>query len=160
MLSETLALITIRAASNDDRERVFALVSSVLKEYGLEPDPETTDSDLRDIEANYLARGGIFEIIEDHEANLLGSIGIYPIDETTCELRKMYFVGRIRGLGLGKHILQRAIDRVRELGFKRMILETSSKLEAANKLYFKFGFRPVTSDHLASRADRAYSLDL
>jgi putative acetyltransferase len=160
MLSETLALITIRAASNDDREQVFALVSSVLKEHGLEPDLETTDSDLRDIEANYFARGGIFEIIEDHEANLLGSIGIYPLDQTTCELRKMYFVARIRGLGLGKHILQRAIDRARQLGFKRMVLETSSKLEAANNLYFKFGFRPVSSDHLASRADRAFALDL
>jgi putative acetyltransferase len=160
MLSETLALITIRAASNIDRERVIALISNVLKEYSLEPDLQTTDSDLLDIEVNYLARGGVFEIIEDREANLLGSVGIYPIDETTCELRKMYFVARIRGLGLGKHILQRTIDRARELGFKRMVLETSSKLEAANNLYFKFGFRPILSDHLASRADVAYALDL
>jgi hypothetical protein len=44
---------------------VAELVFGVLAEYGLEPDPETTDADLQDIEANYLQRGGLFEVIED-----------------------------------------------------------------------------------------------
>ncbi|MGH9968538.1 MAG: GNAT family N-acetyltransferase [Pyrinomonadaceae bacterium] len=73
---------------------------------------------------------------------------------------KMYFVPSVRSRGLGRYILQRTIDRARELGFKRMVLETSSRLEAANHLYSRFGFQPVSSDHLASRADKAYALDL
>jgi putative acetyltransferase len=160
MLPESLAFIHIRSATNNDRERIAELVFGVLAEFGLHPDPETTDADLRDIEANYPGRGGLFEIIEDEEKNLLGSFGIYPINETTCELRKMYFIPRVRGLGLGKHILLRAIKRARELGFRQMVLETSSKLIAANRLYTKFGFKPVESDHLAFRADQAYALDL
>ena len=160
MLPEKLAHLTIRPATNDDCERVSELVSEVLAEFGLQADPDTTDADLKDIEANYLQRGGLFEIIEDRKSNLLGSFGIYPIDKTTCELRKMYFVPSVRGLGLGKQILQRAIARARELGFKQIVLETSSKLIAANRLYAKFGFEPAESDHLASRADQFYKLDL
>ena len=72
----------------------------------------------------------------------------------------MYFIKQARGQGLGKYVLRRTIDRARELGFKRMVLETSSKLEAANRLYTQFGFQPVLSDHLATRADQAYALDL
>jgi putative acetyltransferase len=159
MLPNNLSHLTIRSASNRDRERVAELVFGVLAEYGLEPDPETTDADLQDIEANYLQRGGMFEVIED-EGNLLGSFGLYPVNETTCELRKMYFIPSARGLGLGKYVLERVIARARALGFKQIVLETSSKLIAANRLYTKFGFKPIESDHLASRADQAYKLDL
>jgi putative acetyltransferase len=159
MLPKDLSHLTIRSATNDDRERVAELVFGVLAEYGLEPDPETTDADLQDIEANYLQRGGLFEVIEDGR-NLVGSVGLYPVTKTTCELRKMYFIPGARGLGLGKYVLERVIARARALGFKQIVLETSSKLIAANRLYNKFGFKPVTSDHLASRADQAYKLDL
>ncbi|MDQ2922455.1 MAG: GNAT family N-acetyltransferase [Acidobacteriota bacterium] len=160
MLPEELAHLRIRPATNNDRERVAELVFGVLADYGLRPDPESTDADLQDIEANYLQRGGLFELIEDGEANLLGSVGLYPIDQNTCELRKMYLIPSARGLGLGKHILKRTIARARELGFKRIVLETSSKLIAANHLYIRFGFKPIESDHLAARADQAYVLDL
>jgi len=159
MLPKDFSHLTIRSATNNDRERVAELVFGVLAEYGLKPDPETTDADLQDIEANYLQRGGLFEVIEDG-GNMLGSVGLYPINKTTCELRKMYFIPSARGLGLGKYVLERAIAGARALGFKQMVLETSSKLVAANQLYNKFGFRPMASDHLASRADQAYKLDL
>lgn len=159
MLPKDLSHLTIRSATNDDRERVAKLVFGVLAEYGLEPDPETTDADLQDIEANYLQRGGLFEVIENG-GNMLGSVGLYPVNKTTCELRKMYFIPSARGLGLGKYVLERAIAQARALGFKQILLETSSKLVAANQLYNKFGFKPMASDHLASRADQAYKLDL
>jgi len=157
---ESFSRLTIRSANNDDCQRVANLVFSVLAEFGLEPNPETTDADLKDLEGNYIKRGGLFEVIEDGQANLLGSVGLYPINATTCELRKMYFVPSARGLGLGKCVLTRAIDQARALGFSQIVLETSSKLVAANRLYTRFGFELMTSDHLASRADQAYKLDL
>jgi putative acetyltransferase len=160
MLLENFSDLTIRSATNDDRERVAELVFGVLSEFGLEADPKTTDADLQDLDANYLQRGGVFEVIEDERANLLGSIGLYPVNKTTCELRKMYFIPSARGRGLGKYLLQRAIAQARQLGFKEIVLETSSKLIAANRLYTQFGFTPVDSDHLAARADQAYKLDL
>ena len=160
MRPEKFSHLIIRPANNTDCERVAKLVFDVLAEFGLEPDPETTDSDLKDLEANYLRRGGMFEVIEDPDANLLGSFGLYPINNTVCELRKMYFVPSARGSGLGKHILKRALANARALGFTQIVLETSSKLIAANRLYLQFGFRPADSDHLASRADQFYKLDL
>src|SRR2546422_10559578 len=111
MLPKHLSHLTIRSATNDDRERVAELVFGVLAEFGLASDPETTDADLQDLEANYLQRGGLFEVIEDSRANLLGSFGLYPINKRICELRKMYFIPSARGLGLGKYVLERTIAR-------------------------------------------------
>ena len=160
MLPEELAHLRVRSATNKDRERVVEIVFGVLEEFGLQADPGTTDADLQDIEGNYIERGGFFEVIEDGDNNILGSFGIFPIDDETCELRKMYFIPSARGMGLGKYVLQRTITRATELGFKKIVLETSSKLIAANRLYIQFGFKPVPSDHLALRADQAYALQL
>jgi len=160
MLPPGLSHLSIRAATNNDLEAIVKLVFGVLREFGLEPDPSATDADLQDIEASYLQRGGLFEVIEDRGGNLVGSVGIFPVDENICELRKMYFDPTIRGLGLGGYVLQRTIDQAKELGFRRMVLETSNKLTAANRLYVRFGFQSFTADHLARRADQSYRLDL
>jgi hypothetical protein len=42
--------VTIRAADSGDSERVMGLVFGVLAEYGLSPDPEGEDAELRDLE--------------------------------------------------------------------------------------------------------------
>jgi putative acetyltransferase len=160
MLPQGLNHLTIRPASNNDQERIVKLVFGVLAEFGLQPDPHATDADLQDIEGNYLERGGFFDVLEDRDGNLMGSVGVFPIDKDTCELRKMYFVSEVRGLGLGRYLLESTVNRAKELGFKRMVLETSSKLVAANRLYVRFGFQPYTAIHLAPRADHSYSLDL
>jgi putative acetyltransferase len=159
-LEETLDRIVIRAADNRDSQPVLALVGRVLTEFGLETDVKGIDADLLDIEASYLQTGGSFEVLEDSDGLLLGTIGIFPLSNAVCELRKMYLVPELRGFGFGKYLLERAVSAARDLGFKRMVLETSSKLRAANRLYTNFGFRPIVHDHLSARADLSYAFDL
>jgi putative acetyltransferase len=153
------AELIVRSATNADRKRIEDLVFGVLAEYGLESDPEGTDSDLADIEGNYIANGGVFELIETRDGRLLGTAALFPVDEKTVELRKMYFEKELRGRGWGRRMLARLIDRSRELGFKRIYLETASVLTEATRLYEKFGFVQTDETH-AARSDRGYLLEL
>lgn len=156
----TIAGLRVRSATNADAERVRALVFDVLAEFGLRPDPAGTDADLEDIEASYTARGGLFELLEDEGGRLVGTVGLYPLDGETCELRKMYFLPELRGRGIGRELLEHTVGQARRLGFKRVTLETASVLEAAIKLYTRFGFRPLKHEHLSPRCDRSYFIDL
>ena len=97
--------IKIRAATNADCENVQNLVFGVLREYGLQPDLSGTDRDIADIETHYTKRGGIFELLENEDGELLGTVGLYPLNDETVELRKMYFSTKIRGQGFGKKTL-------------------------------------------------------
>ena len=151
--------ISIRPATNADCESVQTLVFGILEEYGLNPDLAGTDKDLTDIEAHYLERGGLFELIETADGTLLGTVGLYPMDETTVELRKMYFLPQLRGRGIGKQTLQRMVEKAKELGFKKIYLETASVLKEAVGLYEKFGFTPTCEKH-TPRCDRAYFMDI
>ncbi len=152
--------IIIRPATNRDRDKIVALVSLVLSEYGLQFDPVSSDADLNDIEKSYLERGGAFELIEDGEGNLIGTVGLYALDKENCKLRKLYFVQRARGLGLGRHALEHIVRRARELGFKKISLETTNVLKEAIRLYTRFGFQPVEQEILSPRCDQVWVLNL
>lgn len=158
IVPDTDKLIT-RSAANSDCSDIRKLVFSVLSEYGLKPDPEGLDRDLDDVESSYIARGGVFEVIEDENGKILGTVGLYPVDNKIVELRKMYFKPELRGLGMGKSTLRRMIDLARRLGYTRMTLETASVLKEAIGLYVSFGFRDLEGSH-ADRCDRSFYLDL
>jgi len=157
---EENSLPRLRAANNSDCEKVTALVYGVLAEYGLKPDPEATDLDIKDIESSYLERGGVFRVLEEKDGSIIGAYGLYRLDEQTCELRKMYLQKDYRGRGLGRMLMEDALSQARRLGFKRIVLETASVLTEAIALYKSYGFVEYNPKHMSSRCDQAYQLEL
>lgn len=149
----------LRPATQNDTHVIVALVYQVLKEYGLEPAPDTTDRDLYHVEAHYLNNRGDFAVVES-EGAIVATVGVAKVDEHTCELRKMYSLKRVRGRGLGKRLLEHAIDKARELGYRTMVLETAAPLKEAIGLYRKYGFREYKPPEMAARCDQAFKLEL
>ena len=150
----------LRLADNRDCDDILRLVFDVLKEYDLKPDPASTDADLKNIESSYFERGGTFLVLEKKDGSIVGAYGLYPMEKHTCELRKMYLHKAYRGQGLGKVLLEDALSRARQFGFRRIVLETASVLKEAIALYISYGFEEYQPDHLSDRCDQAYLLEL
>ena len=150
----------LRPANNKDCEKITELVYSILKEYNLKPDPACTDADIEDIEQSYFERGGTFCVLEEKDGSIIGAYGLYPVDRKTCELRKMYLHSSYRGKGLGKLLLEEALSKARQIGFEKMALETASVLKEAISLYKSYGFNEYEPEHLSSRCDQAFILEL
>ena len=151
----------LRSASNRDTDAIKELIFTILCDYGLSPDPESTDMDLSDIEKNYLENGGTFDVLIDTSSQkIIGTVGLWPIDEESVELRKMYLNKMYRGFGLGRLLIDHAIDTVRKQKYKRIVLETASVLKEAIALYTRYGFKTCKPSHLAARCDTAMELDL
>ncbi|MDC7242207.1 MAG: GNAT family N-acetyltransferase [Spirochaetales bacterium] len=64
-------------------------------------------------------------------------------EEGVFELKRMYVRPDHRGKGLSRVILQDLEDRARELGGRRIILETGEMLKAAHSLYLSAGYRRI-----------------
>ena len=150
---------TLRPATNHDCGRVQELIFSVLREYGLSPDPATTDADLADIEAYYFDRDGFFGVVED-KGIIVATVGLLKRDNHCCELRKMYALPAVRGQGLGQFLLNSAIDLARQWRCTRMTLETASVLTDALRLYQRYGFMPYHPSEITCRCDIAMELVL
>lgn len=76
-------------------------------------------------------------------STIVGGVGIYPtagLPAGTCELVKMYLVPAARGIGLGKRLIEKAINFASEQGYNQVYLETMPELSQAMKVYEKFGF--------------------
>lgn len=152
--------LRLRPATNADGPAVRDLVFGVLREYGLKPDPCSTDLDLFDLEGHYAMKGGRFDVLVNAEGHVLGSVGLMPTGDGSCELRKMYLHRSARGRGWGRRLLEHAIVEARRIGFRRITLETASVLKEAVALYEAYGFKPYSPGHTVERCDAAYELIL
>ncbi|MFZ1305911.1 MAG: GNAT family N-acetyltransferase, partial [Ferruginibacter sp.] len=77
------------------------------------------------------------------QGEIMGGSGIYPtanLPEGTCELVKLYLSSKARGKGLGKTLLQKCIVAAKEMGYKKIYLETMPELTIAIPMYEKLGF--------------------
>jgi len=74
---------------------------------------------------------------------VVGTCGVRALDASTCELKRMYFLPRVRGLGWGRRMAQTAIQWAKSAGFERMRLDTDHQLVAARRLYESLGFQPI-----------------
>ncbi|HEY5551427.1 MAG TPA: GNAT family N-acetyltransferase [Opitutaceae bacterium] len=151
--------LLFRPARPEDGPAIRELVFSILKERRLPTDAHT-DADLDDIYGHYFAAGGDFRVLTTEAGEIVGSIGLKPVDKRTIELRKMYLRATHRGQQHGKRMLAWAITRSRELGFKRITLETATVLKEAIALYSSHGFRPYDGEKCSSRCDQTYELEL
>ena len=149
----------IRQATNLDIPAILLLVETVLNEYGLPIDLPGTDADLSDIEKNYILNKGMFYVVEG-EHGIIGTAGLFPLDDTSCELRKMYLYRPHRGRGTGSRLLKMLLQHARMRGYTYVILETASVLKEAIALYTSHGFEPFIPAHMSSRCNLAYRLSL
>lgn len=75
---------------------------------------------------------------------LAGCIGLHKIDETICELKRLYVRPDFRGKSIGNQLVQRIIDDARGIGYKQILLDTLPFLKSAVRMYKKFGFSETT----------------
>ncbi|MFV0388283.1 MAG: GNAT family N-acetyltransferase [Pyrinomonadaceae bacterium] len=148
-----------RQATNDDIDVVREIIYAALREFGIEPDPNGTDSDIENIETNYIEKGGRFEVIIDGDGKVMGCCGLLPLNESRIELRKMYFKPEIRGSGIGKVTLERMVNYARNMQYAEMFLESAQVLERAVNLYRRFGFIETSERH-TPRCDISFLLKL
>jgi putative acetyltransferase len=91
-------------------------------------------------------RAAFFVVERKVNGEVLGSGGIGPLvggDKDVCELKKMYFLPELRGLGFGQNMVATCLESAKELGYHRCYLETVGRMVQANKLYQKMGFEKI-----------------
>ncbi len=108
-----------------------------------------------------VATGGeIFFALSGGE--VVGTCATIVHDAETVELAKLAVDAKARGQGVGQRLTQTAIDWARERGARKIVLLSSTKLEAALRLYERLGFAygPVPADSGYDTADIYMELEL
>jgi GNAT superfamily N-acetyltransferase len=70
----------------------------------------------------------------------VGCIGLRKLDDTRCEMKRLYVLLEYRKNKLGDRLVQHILQDARELGYKQMLLDTLPQLDSAIRLYQRHGF--------------------
>ena len=111
---------------------------------------------LSDPETHILADGGRVLFAVDGDDHAIGTVALKHEGDGVYELTKMAVDPGLRGSGIGRKLMQRALEVFAEAGGRELFLESSRQLAPALKLYESVGFvhhpAPRPGSHYA-RAD-------
>lgn len=151
MPQDTAANFRIRPIEARDDPAIAAIIRTVMPEFGA----SGCGFAINDPEVDWMHRAyseprSAYFVIEREDTSRHGVVegggGIAPLsggDDATCELRKMYFLPDLRGLGAGAALMARCLDAARGFGFRRCYLETLTGMDAAMRLYERSDFRRI-----------------
>lgn len=134
----------IRLIEQSDNAAIYQIIRSVFEELDIaKPGTAYFDRYLPYLYETYTTSLSAYFVAEI-KGEIVGGAGIFPTDgleKDTCELVKMYLSNKARGLGIGKHLMNVCLEKAKELNYRKVYLETLPELEAALKMYEKFGFK-------------------
>ena len=134
-------------------ELAFRLLNEdwISRDFALEPEDQEI---LGDPTTHILAPGGQICTAED-DGGVIGCCALVVIGEGRLELAKMTVEESARGRGVGRGLLQFAIEQARTMGAHHLYLESNTKAAAAVHLYEQLGFRHLAAPAHPSKYQRA-----
>ena len=130
--------IAAESFDSDDARRLIAALDAGLAE--LYPPEQRFGPNLK---AHHLEEGrGTFLVARD-DGRAVGCGAIRRLDPVTAEAKRMYVEPDQRGKGVGQALLAGLEAAAKQLGVRRLVLETGIYQEAALSFYRRAGFTPL-----------------
>ena len=96
-----------------------------------------------DPDNSYQLPNGTF-ILAELKGDIAGCVGIKKYTDNVCEMKRMYIRPEFRGLGIGKAFCAYVVKRSKDLGYKKIYLDTNLEMNEALNLYLKSGFKVIS----------------
>lgn len=130
------------AATPTDFEIGKQMFLEYAKSLGFDICFQNFEQELIDIQVQYGAPNGNLLLVI-HNGATVGCAGVRRWEGDMAELKRMYIKPENRGAGLGRQLLQAALENARQLGYRSIRLDTLPTMQAAIALYREFGFTDI-----------------
>ncbi len=77
------------------------------------------------------------------ENQIAGCIALRKLNNTQCEMKRLYVKSQFRNRGIAKILVEKVISDAREIGYSSMLLDTLPFLTTAINMYKKIGFYEI-----------------
>jgi GNAT superfamily N-acetyltransferase len=136
-------IFVYKTAHTDDD---FGQARILFKEYadalGVDLSFQDFEKELENMDVQYNKPDGILLLVYLNE-NPVACVAVRRSDVETAELKRMYVKSVYRGQGIGVELLKRSLSLTKDLGYKRIRLDTLENMVKAQELYKSFGFYSI-----------------
>ncbi len=135
--------VTLRTLTADDTaalDQVRQFFRNYAAWLGVDLCFQNFDQEMASLPGAYAAPAGrlFFAEVDERPA---GCVGIRPFAEGTCEMKRLYVTPEERGQGVGMALAMAAIKAAKEIGYRRILLDTLPAMRIAVRLYRELGFQ-------------------
>jgi putative acetyltransferase len=104
---------------------------------------QSFDKELAELPVDYRPPEG-WLLLATTDGQGAGCVALHKIDGDICEMKRLYVRPQFRGKGLGKALAERIIVEAREIGYKKLRLDTVEPvMRTAVAMYRQLGFREI-----------------
>jgi ribosomal protein S18 acetylase RimI-like enzyme len=72
-----------------------------------------------------------------------GCVGLKRFSHDSCEMKRLFVLPHFRAAGIGRLLNSTIIKAAKEMGYKKMLLDTNLEMTDAINLYKKSGFKEI-----------------
>lgn len=140
--------MNFREIKKEDDPALAEIIRYNLKKHGLDiPGTAYFDESLSSLSEYYSSdrENRFYYTATDESGNVSGGVGLAKCDlfDECAEMQKLYLSDKAKGAGTGYKLISLIEDKARELGYKRIYLETHDDLKAAIHVYRKCGYKEI-----------------
>jgi GNAT superfamily N-acetyltransferase len=132
-------MFEIRRYEARDREAVLCLHRKALERVGARPGDSPRFDDLGYIEDAFLKNRGEF-LVGCVDGQVVAMGGVKRVSDTHAEIVRMRVMPEFQGQGFGRAILLDLEVAARQLGYRVLSLQTTTRQLVAQTLYTRYGY--------------------
>ncbi len=121
-------------------------VVAIFREYVASPSADLTfqdfETEFASLPGKYAPPDGCVVLARDKGA-VVGCAALRKVNQTTCELKRVYVRPIARGQSLGRRLVECMIRQAHSIGYTTMCLDVLPEFVAAQRLYESLGFVPA-----------------
>jgi ribosomal protein S18 acetylase RimI-like enzyme len=135
--------VLVEATSPDDVIQTRRLFRAYADWLGVDLCFQGFERELADLPGAYAPPPGRL-LIARVGSDVVGCVGLRPLEPGVCEMKRLWVEPGFGGHGIGRALAEQIVAAAREIGYRRMRLDTMpARMPAAQHLYASLGFREI-----------------
>lgn len=100
------------------------------------------EDEIDKLPGDYDAPSGALIVAEDSH-RLTGMVALRRLDDSVCEMKRLFVRSHARGHGLGKQLVTHILEEAERLNYDEIRLDTLPMMSDAQSLYASLGFEDI-----------------
>lgn len=129
--------------TTEDLEATVDLFRTYVESLGIDLTFQDFENEIKSLPEKYAPPTGELLLARNFQGEPIGCVALRalcPSGSGCCEMKRLYTVPAVRGLGIGRALITAILDIAYTLGYEEIKLDTLPNMVAAMELYKKAGF--------------------